>query len=94
MMVSSQYAYVVVSDVTIIDPRLNNHYSDNAYHVPDLSKKWFIWGPSASRISWDDFRNAGNDIDGSIDDNVVDSSATWTWSPLIDLTSLTTEIIW
>ena len=87
-------ASVVVPDVTIIDSRLNNKFTNNSYHVPDLSEKWFIWGPSASRISWDDFRAAGNDIDGTIDENVIDSSINWVWNPHVNLGLLITEVVW
>lgn len=87
-------ASVVVSNVSITDPRLNNHFNNNSYHVPDFTKKWFRWGESASRVSWDEFRIAGNEIDGGIDSNVTDSSVSWKWTPVINIGSLTTEVAW
>ena len=87
-------ASLVVSDVEITDPRLNNRFNNNTYHVSDLIKNWFRWGRSASRITWDDFRTAGNEIGGVIDDNVTDSSAFWTWTPAINSGSFMTEVVW
>ena len=90
-------ATVVVSNVTITDPRLNNNFNNNVYHVPDLAKKWFRWGrwpESSSRIFWDDFRNAGNEINGVIDDSVKDDSTSWKFIPINNLKSLVSEEVW
>lgn len=87
-------ASIVVSNVTITDSRLNNRFNRNSYHVVDVSKLWFIWGPTASRLSWQDYRAFGADIDGTLDANVTDASVSWAWPSLINIDSLSTEVVW
>jgi hypothetical protein len=43
----------------------DNRFLNNDYVVPDVSKTWWMWGPS-KRIGWAGWRGFGFDLDGSV----------------------------